>query len=82
MLLSPKLILGIWSLCPRILHETFLVSVLTYASETMLWEEKERSRTNAVQMDNLRGLLGIRRMNRVLNVRTMELCGVMKGVES
>ena len=51
--------------CARVLHETLLVPVLIYGSETMLWKEKERSRTRAVQMDNLRGLLGIRRMDRV-----------------
>ena len=33
----------------------------------------------AVQMDNLRGLLGIRRMDRVLNAQIRELYGVMKG---
>ena len=32
----------------------------------VLRKEKERSRVRAVQMDNLRGLLGIRRMDRVL----------------
>ena len=32
-------------------------------TETMVWKEKERSRMKAVQMDNLRGLLGIRRMD-------------------
>ena len=47
--------------CARVLHETLLVPVLIYGSETMLW--KERSRVMAVQMDNLRGLLGIRRMD-------------------
>ena len=39
--------------------------VLMYVSKTMLW--KERSRILGVQMDNLRGLLGIRRMDRVPN---------------
>ena len=34
-----------------------------YGSETMLWKENERSRIRAVQMDSLRGLLGIRRMD-------------------
>ena len=29
----------------------------------MLWKEKERSRVRAVQLDNLRGLLGIRRID-------------------
>ena len=47
----------------------------------MLWKEEERSRVRAVQMDNLRGLLGIRRMDRVLNVRIRELCGLRKGLE-
>ena len=55
--------------CARVLHETLLVPLLTQGSETMLWKEKERSRIRAVQMDNLRGLLGIRRMDRVLNAR-------------
>ena len=44
----------------------------------MLW--KERSRIRDVQMD-LRGLLGIRRMDRVPNARIRELCGVKKGLD-
>ena len=50
-------------------------------AETMLWQEKERSRIRVVQMDNLRGLLGIRRMDRVPNSRIRELCGVKKGLQ-
>ena len=47
----------------------------------MLWREKERSRIGAVQMDILRSLLGIRRMDRVLSsVQIRELCGVTKEV--
>ena len=57
-----------------VLHETLLVPVLMYDSETMLWKEKERSRIRAVQMDNLRGLLGIRKMDRVPNARIREVC--------
>ena len=59
--------------CVKVLHETLHVSVLTYSSETMLWKEKKRSR--------IRGLLGIRRMNRVPNARIRELSGVTKGVD-
>ena len=44
--------------CARVFHETLLIPVLMYGRETMLWKEKERSRIRAVQMDNLRGLLG------------------------
>ena len=40
--------------CARGLHETLIVHVFTYSSETTLWREKERSRMRAVQMDNHR----------------------------
>ena len=63
--------------CARVLHETLFAPVPMYGNETILW--KERSRIRAVHMDNLRGLLGIRRMDRVQNVRIRELCGVTKG---
>ena len=46
-----------------VLHETLLVPLLMHGSETILWKNKERSRIRAVQMDNLRGLLGIRKMD-------------------
>ena len=65
--------LGICSLSVLVLHEALLVPVLMYGSETMLWKEKGRSRIRAVQMDNLRGLLGIKRMDRVPNARIREL---------
>ena len=32
-------------------------------------------------MDNLRGLMGIRRMDRIPNARIRELCGVRKGLD-
>ena len=58
--------------CPSVLHETFLVLVLMYGNETMLWKE-EISRIRALQMDNLRGLLGIRSVDRVPNARIRDL---------
>ena len=61
--------------CARVLHKTLLAPVLMYGSETMLWNEKERSRIRVVQMDNFRGLLGIRRMNIVPNSRIKGLWG-------
>ena len=45
-----------------------------YGNKTMLWKEEERIK--AVQMNNFRGFLGIRRMDRVLNAWIRELCGV------
>ena len=47
----------------------------------MIRGEKERSRIRAVQMDNLRGSLGVKRMDRVPNSRISELYGVAKGVD-
>ena len=49
-----------------------------YGSKTMLWKEEERSRVRAAQMDNLRGLLGIRRMDRIHNAQIRHLCEVKK----
>ena len=57
------------------------MAVLLYGSETMIWRKKESSRIRGVQMDNLRGLLGIRRMDRVLNAWIRELFGVVKEVD-
>ena len=61
--------------CVRVMHKTLLVPVLLYGSETIIWKEKERSWIRAVQMDNLRSLLCIRRMDRVPNTRIEEFCG-------
>ena len=43
--------------CARILHESLFVPFLMCGSKTMVWKE-ERCSIVAVQMDNLRGLLG------------------------
>ena len=67
--------------CAGVFHETLVVPVLLYGSEAILQKEKKRSRVRAVQMDNLRGLFGIRRMDRVLNARIRELCGMRKGLD-
>ena len=66
--------------CAKVFHETFFVPLLMYGSETMIWREKGRSRIRTVQMDNLRGLLGIRRMDKVPNVWIRELCKEIKGL--
>ena len=63
-----------------VLHKTLLVPVFMYDSETMLWK-KERSKIRVAQMENLRVLLYIRRMDRVSNARIRELCSVTKGVD-
>ena len=41
---------------------------------TLVSREKEMSMVKAVNLDKLRGLLGIRKMDRMLNIRVTELC--------
>ena len=65
----------------RVLHETLIVPVLMYGSETMLWKENGRFRERAVQMDNFAGFEGVGRMNRVLNARIREACGEKNGLD-
>ena len=52
--------------CVRVLHESLLVSVFTYDTETMIWRKKARYSLRVVQMDSLRGLLGIRIMDKAV----------------
>ena len=40
-----------------------------YDSETMIWRKKERSRNRTVKKDDLRGLFGIRRIDKFQNAR-------------
>ena len=47
----------------------------------MIGREKERSRVRAVPVDNLRGVLGIRRMDKVPNGRIRQLCDVKNIVD-
>ena len=48
------------------MKKTLLMPALIYGSKTMIWKEK-RARIKAVQMDTFRVLLGISRMDKVLN---------------
>ena len=65
----------------KVLHESLLVPILTHDSERRILREKEKSRSRAVQMDNLKGLLGIKRMDKVLNSWIKQLFRVTKGVD-
>ena len=71
---------GLQAECARFLHESLLVAILMYSSETMIWKEKKRSRIRAVHIDNLRGWVGIKRIDRFPNAQIRELCEVTKGV--
>ena len=54
---------------------------LIFGNVAMIWKDKERSRIRAVLMNNRRGLMGIRRMDKVRNAWIRELCEVTKGVD-
>src|SRR5678815_2512779 len=66
--------------CARVLHEGMLLPVLLYSSETMVWNKKYRSKVQCVQMDNLRGILGVRRIDKMRNECIREMCGMKKGL--
>src|SRR5678815_1121746 len=57
-----------------------LLPVLLYSSETMVCNKKYRSKVQCVQMDSLRDVLGVRRIDKMSNERIRELCGVKKWV--
>src|SRR5678815_40660 len=66
--------------CARVLHDGMLLPVLLHSSETMVRNKKYRSKVQCAQMDNLRGMLGVRRIDKMRNEHIRELCGVKKGV--
>ena len=55
--------------------------VLTYGSEILLWKEKEGSIIMCEQMNNLKDLLSIKRIDRMPNAWVTYLCGVNEGVD-
>ena len=78
--LGPKLMVG---MCRLSMLESCIkqcLYLLLRMAETMSWKE-ERSSIRAAQMDNFRGLLCIRRIDKVLNAWVRELCRVTKGVD-
>ena len=46
----------------------------------MIWREKERSRIRSMQIDSLKGPLGIRRMDRRSNAQIRDMSEVTKEV--
>ena len=66
------LVLGVYSL---------LVPVLMDGSQTVIWREQERCRIRGIHIDNLRCLLGMRKMGKVPNAWIRDLYGETKGVD-
>ena len=41
---------GLQLQCVKVLHESLVVPILMYGSETVIWREKEKSRIRAIQI--------------------------------
>ena len=78
-LLGLSLMLGVCSLSVLGSCIRLLMPVLMYGSGKMIWKKEERSRIRAVQMDKIRSLLGIRRMDRVPNAWIREMYRTERG---
>ncbi len=63
----------------RDLRNTVIVPTLIYASETWAWNESQRSRAQALEMNYLRSACGVNRMAGMSNESVYEhfgMCGV------
>ena len=84
-----QIILGLWFNawcfqleCAKVLYESLLiVPVLMYGTGTLISKEKDKASVKGVQMDNLRSLLGIRRIDKFPNARIRDLWQVTKEVD-
>ena len=72
---GPWLMLGVCSLSVQKSCMKHCLYLFLYMTVRQCYEK------SVVQMDNLRRLLDIRRMDRVPNARIKELCGVKKGLD-
>lgn len=55
--------------CASALHKSLLISTRMDGSETMVWEESEKARIRAAQMDNLRAMFGARKSDGMRNAK-------------
>lgn len=62
------------------IHEGVLIPTLTYGSECWVWQKKNESRLNAVEMRSLRNMCGLRLVDRVRNSVIREKCGLKEDV--
>ena len=53
--------------CITVLSKSLLVHSLLYGNEVMVWKQKYRSKVQTVEMDNLRGMLGVRGIDKMRN---------------
>ena len=51
-----------------------LLPVLMYDSKAMVWSQNYKPKLQAVQLDNLRSVLGLRKIDKMRNEAIRELC--------
>jgi hypothetical protein len=57
-----------------------LLPTLMYGSEGWVWQKKHTSRVNAVEMQALRSMIGVKLSDRVRNDVIREECGVKEDI--
>ena len=78
---GPWLMLGICSLSVLVSYMKHYLCLFFRMAVRQCYGGRRRDLVRAVQMDKFRGLLGIRRMDRVLYTWIRELCRVKKGLD-
>ena len=66
--------------CNRVVHESMLLLVVMYGSKEMVWSQNYRSEVQTVQMNYLRRVLGVRKIDKMRNEVIIELCRIKKRV--
>ena len=74
MILGLWLMLGVCSFSVLGSYMRHCWCIFLYMNETMIWKEEESSRIRAVQIDNIKVLLGIKKMDKVPNPWIRDLC--------
>ena len=62
----------------RVVHESMLLPVVMYGSKEMVWSQNYRSEVQTVQMNYLRRVLGVRKIDKMRNEVIIELCRIKK----
>ncbi|GBP32165.1 hypothetical protein EVAR_80933_1 [Eumeta japonica] len=62
------------------IHNGVPIPTLMYGSESWVWQKKNESRINAVEMRSLRSICGVSRKDRCRNSDVRERCGLKENV--
>ncbi|GBP39161.1 hypothetical protein EVAR_26947_1 [Eumeta japonica] len=63
-----------------VIHNGFLISMFTYGSENCVWQKKNESKINAVEMRSLRSICGVSQKHRCRNSDDRGRCDLKEDV--